>query len=440
MSSIRRRLLYGLLIGIGALLCAAAAAVYAEISDEVDEVFDAQLQQAAYAFSSLPLPSRPQTEGRESADTPLRHLVVEVRDPHSPTPIFHSSIRVSLPASAVPGWSNILIRGRDWRMYGALLAGHYVAVAQPLSVRRQATNEIAAKLLLPLAAALPLAALIVWLGVGRGLLPLQRTAQEVRRRSHADLSPIANAGLPLELTPLVTALNDLMGQLQRTLRAQKDFIADAAHELLTPLTALTLQTQLLARADDAEQRALALSELGAGLARTIHVARQLLTLARQDPDFSAAVADVDLAALVREAVAAHAPTAAAYGIGLHLAGCAPAIVSGDAHGLRILLDNLLDNAVKYTPRGGRVEVHALRGADAAVLRVEDSGAGVPDEQLARIFDRFYRRPGTEVTGSGLGLAIARQVALRHHASLTLRNGGALGGLLAECRLPLAAGG
>lgn len=443
MSSIRRRLLWALLLGIGVLLCAAALAVYAEIGDEVDELFDAQLQQTAYAFPRFDLPdTAPAPRGHDDEDdddSPLNHLVVEVRKPGAANVLYHTRTRALLPADATPGWSTRRIAGVDWRLYRTELDGRSVEVGQPLSVRQAATGEIAVQTLLPLAATLPLAALLIWLGIGRGLRPLERTAADIARRSHTDLTPLPRATLPRELLPLVEALDALMARLARALSAQKAFVADAAHELLTPLTALQLQLQLLDRAGDAVQRGRALVELRAGLDRAIHLARQLLTLARQAPERAVDRGQVDLSALARQVVTERAALARARDVDLGLAGQQPALVTADAEGLRALLGNLVDNAVKYTPAGGRVDVSVSLADGAPCLQVADSGPGIPADELSRVFDRFYRRPGQAVTGSGLGLAIARSVAERHGLQLTLTNGSVLGGVLAECRWPVPQG-
>ncbi|MDE2347640.1 MAG: two-component sensor histidine kinase [Gammaproteobacteria bacterium] len=435
MRSIRGRLVAALLIGFGTLIAAASLAVYAEIDDEVGELFDVQLQQASYAFASLDLPPRGRTGSASAADSPSSHLVVEIRTPDSPSPVFHSRTRVLLPATAPRGWSTIYIAGQGWRMYRAEIAGRQIDVAQPLAVRHAAADAIVAALVIPLFAALPFAALIVWVGVGGGLAPLQRTARAVRDRSPGDLAPLSRERIPAELAPLVEALNDLMERQRHALDAQKEFVADAAHELLTPVTALALQVQLVARAADAPRRADALVQLDAGLARTIHVARQLLALARQDRQRPTAVADVDLADLLQASFDVHAPLAEERDIPLALAVGGSAPLVGDAHGLGILIDNLLDNAIRYTPRGGRIDLRLDCESECIVLQIADSGPGVPETELERVFDRFYRHAGNEAAGSGLGLAIAREVAERHCAILTLRNGGPYGGLVAECRFP-----
>jgi signal transduction histidine kinase len=438
MTSIRRRLLWRLCGGIGALLVAAGAAVFVEIRDEVGELFDAQLQQAAYAFpqgapggGAFPPPA---ASGQEADDRPLRGLVVEVRRADGGEPVYYSQRRAVLPERPPPGWSTITIGGQRWRVYGLERNGWRIAVGQPLAVRAQAADEIAVQVLLPLAAALPLAGALLWFGIGRGLRPLERTAAEIRRRSHTDLRPLPRGALPAELAPLADALDELMARLAAALAAQKHFVADAAHELQTPLTALRLQAQLLARAGTQAERAAALDELRAGIERGIHLVRQLLTLARQAPERPPARERVDLVTLTHEAAAAQAAAARARRIELQVAPT-PAVVEGEGESLRILLANLLDNAIKYTPAGGRVVLGANADEEGCSLWVEDSGPGIPEAERARVCDRFYRIPGNEASGSGLGLAIATEIARRHRAELSLARSVALGGLRAQVRFP-----
>lgn len=437
MASIRRRLLGHLLIGIGLLLVAAGAAVYGEIADEVDELYDAQLQQAAYAFPRITVAATPAAHGEadEDRDTPLHRLVVEVRDRDRAQPIYLSRARALLPADAATGWSTIRVDGERWRLYTADFADRRVQVAQPLAVRRQATLEIAERLLLPLAAALPLAGLLIWFGVGRGLRPLVRLSAELHARSPQALTPLAMPDLPAELQPVTDALNALLERLQRTLEAQRRFIADAAHELLTPLTALRLQQQLLARATRTDERQAAAAELAAGVERAIHLAGQLLALARQTAEVREPVRrPVELAALAREAgrrLQRHLE-ARQQTLSLDLQ---PATVDGDPAALTRLIENLLDNAIKYTPLAGTIRLQLRAAGDGAELTLNDSGPGIPVDQRQRVFDRFYRIPGSDATGSGLGLAIVREIAAAHGAAIELESPGALGGLTVRLRFP-----
>ncbi|HEX7381360.1 MAG TPA: ATP-binding protein [Nevskiaceae bacterium] len=438
MNSIRRRLLWVLLAGVGALLCAAAAGVYVQTVDEIDELFDAQLQQVAYSFPPTAAVDTllPVTAGGDE-DNPRERLVIEVRRPGLAQPVYHSRAHVPLPADAPDGWSTVRIEGTRWRLYRIHRENRLVTVAQPLGVRRAAANEIAVQLLLPLAVVLPLIGVLVWFGIGRGLRPLARAAETVERRSAQDLSPLPDASSPVELQPLTQALNNLMSRLDRALQTQKRFVADAAHELLTPLTAVQLQAQLLERASDPAAREDAQAELRGGLTRAIHLVRQLLALARQDPENALPATDIDLAGLTQGVVAGHMAQAQARGTQLAITHLSAARARGSAEDVRTLLANLVDNAIKYTPPGGIVDVSLEHTADEVIVRVEDSGPGIPEDQRAHAFDRFYRLPGLEATGTGLGLSIARRIAERHGATLTLGRSQLLAGLKVECRFRVA---
>jgi two-component system OmpR family sensor kinase len=205
---------------------------------------------------------------------------------------------------------------------------------------------------------------------------------------------------------------------------QRAFVADAAHELRTPLTALKLQIQLAERATSEAERKTAFAELSHGFERATHLVQQLLTLARQEPGTAQKVRQpVDLVALARNVVADLAPTANARNIDLGIQAETPAIIHGDGDALRVLLGNLVDNAIRYTPDGGTVDVSIHADGETTSISVEDSGPGIPDSDLERVFDRFYRVPGVRVEGSGLGLAIVRQIADANDAQVSLRNTG-----------------
>jgi signal transduction histidine kinase len=241
---------------------------------------------------------------------------------------------------------------------------------------------------------------------------------------------------------LVGALNGLLRRLGASLGAQRAFVADAAHELRSPLTALKLQMQLLKRAPDEAARGVAIEALNAGIDRAARLVEQLLALARAEPGAPlAAAAELDLSELVRAAVVDTLPFALARGTTIELFADRPVAVRGDAAALTALVRNLADNAVRYTPRGSRVELRVLahggaarlQGSDhAALLRVDDAGPGIPPEERTRVFDRFYRHAAGDEAGTGLGLAIVRSVADRHNATVSLGDS-PLGGLRVEVR-------
>ena len=217
----------------------------------------------------------------------------------------------------------------------------------------------------------------------------------------------------------VVALNDLLSRLSGALSQQRRFIADAAHELRTPLTALILQLQLAERAKDPAEHEKALATLREGIARAVRLVEQLLALARQDPEAPIrSPAPVDLAGLAKSAADFHAAAADARGLTLRAEAAAPVVVQGEREALRTLIDNLVDNAIRYTPQG-TVTIRAAREDATAVLEVIDTGPGVPAAERERVFDRFYRGERAAATGSGLGLAIVRAIADRHGAHVEL---------------------
>jgi two-component system OmpR family sensor kinase/two-component system sensor histidine kinase QseC len=257
---------------------------------------------------------------------------------------------------------------------------------------------------------------------------LQRVAEDVRRRDEQSLQPLPAAGLPDEVAPLVASLNALLQRLGQSLDTQRAFVADAAHELRSPLTALKLQLQLLKRAGSQAERGAAAEALGAGIERAARLVEQLLTLARTEPGATAAPLQVlDLSELVREALADTVPLALARGTQLELVADGAVPIDGDRAALAALVRNLADNAVRYSPHGARVELQVAAPDGVPTLQVDDAGPGIPPAERERVFDRFYRRGLDDEPGTGLGLAIVRGVAQRHGATLQLGDS-ALGGL------------
>lgn len=428
MRSLRARLLAGVFSSVLLLLLAMFYLIYARIEDEIDDLFDAQLEQTALTFSPAHVPLPVATPPRRVV-SPENDLVVKVWDDAAVMPTFQSRSLDGLTRKSDAGFSKKIIDGVQWRVFSIAAGTQWVQVAQPAKVRDQAAADIALRTLLPCLPLVPLAGLLVMLVIRFGLRPLREITAELKRRSHRDLSPIETLRLPPDLLSLAAAFNDLMTRLAAVIAAQRAFIADAAHELLTPITALRLQTQMLSRAASPARREEALTELQAGLSRTIYLARQLLTLARQDANAESAPREiVPIADLLRDIVAIYLPLAQSRFVQIELEISAEPAVSGYAEGLSTLIANLVDNAVKYSPRGGRVRIELHVADSLPLLLIEDSGPGIPHHERERVFDRFYRAAGSKVGGSGLGLAIARDIAERHAATIHLGSSAALGGL------------
>jgi len=408
MSSLRARLLASLLAGVVLVGAGGGWIVYRNALAEADAFFDYHLRQTALILRDEPVayplaPRLPPTDA--SYD-----FVVQVWSLDG-VRVYLSRPHAVLPDITTLGFSTVKAGQDRWRVFGVQAVTRVIQVAQPMSVREQRAAELALQTLKPFALLLPVLALVIW----------RLTGQVAARRVNAlDALPAAN--LPDEVQPLVLALNDLLGRLRAALERERAFMADAAHELRTPLTALHLQMAMLARASGETEREAAMSTLSAGVQRAIRLVEQMLALARQEPRADSAPVPVRLDQLAREIVAELVPLADAGRIDLGVAAAQPATVAGDAEALRTLLRNLVDNAVRYTPPGGRVDIAIESGTAGPRVTVSDDGPGIPAEERRRVFDRFYRRAGTAPPGSGLGLAIVKAIADAHGATVTLADG------------------
>ena len=327
----------------------------------------------------------------------------------------------------------------------AMLGTHLPATPATAALHAALAENIARHLLHPLLFAVPGLAVAIWLAVGVGLAPLGRFAGEVEQRAPDNLAPLALARVPREVLPLQQALNALFARLRQSRELERRFTADAAHELRTPLAAIRTQAEVALNADDGAQARRALANVVGGAERATRLVEQLLTLARLDPQTALERPQpIGLRALARDAVAAQAPSAARRNIDLGLLPGDERTVHGDPLLLAVLLRNLVDNAVRYTPPGGRVdlaveEAHAARGG-YPLLRVTDSGPGIAPAAREQAFERFHRGPDHREEGSGLGLSIVRRIAELHRATLTLDDGPGGRGLTVRVGFPPAADG
>ena len=432
MKSIRRELLVTLLAAVLIAGSVAALAVYYKTLGEIGELLDYQLRQMALSLRDATF----QNHGVMEAPPFGFDYAIQISSEDGVN-LYYARSRVRLPSSAAAGYATMHSDEGPWRMYTLRQRGVSVQVAQPIDVRNDLAVRAAWRTMAPFILLLPVLALFVWLAVTRGLRPLESVARAVHARSPAALDPLPHAGLPQEIEPIVLALNDLLPRLAHALETQRAFVADAAHELRTPLTALRLQLQLAERARDEAERAAAFDALRQGLARATHLVEQLLTLAREDPATAQAKNEsVELGALAAEVVGAHAALAEYKGIDLGLAHRDTGlVVSAGREALRTLLSNLVDNAIRYTPAGGKVDVSAERTGTGPLIQVTDTGPGIPAAERERVFDRFYRRAGSDVPGSGLGLAIVRSIAERQGAKVELADGPDGRGLSARVTFP-----
>ena len=439
MSSLRARLLAWLLAGVVFVGAAGGWVVYRNALSEADAFFDYHLRQTALILRDQPVEYllAPQFPAADAA----YDFVVQVWSLDG-VRVYLSRPHAVLPQITTLGFATVSTSEGRWRVFGVQALTKVIQVAQPMSVRQQRAAELALQTLKPFALLLPVLALLIWLAVGHALEPLQRLTALVKARRVDALDSLPDTRLPDEVRPLVNALNDLLARLRAALERERAFMADAAHELRTPLTALHLQMGMLARASGDAERAAAMETLSAGVQRAIRLVEQMLALARQEPRAETQRVAVRLDELAREIVAELVPHADVGRIDLGVSAAQPASVRGDPDALRTLLRNLVDNAVRYTPAGGRVDVSVVEAAEGdttgARLTVSDDGPGIPAAEHARVFDRFHRRAGTAPPGSGLGLSIVKTIAQAHGATITLAEGPAGQGLAVTVSFPRAA--
>ncbi len=353
--------------------------------------------------------------------------------------VFESATQTALPQRAVLGFSDVQARGTTYRVFSLQSRAQIIQVAQDMAARRQMASTLAMRTVAPIAVMAPLLMLVVWWIVSASLAPVSRVRRQVAERQADDLTEVNEADLPAEIRPLVHELNLLFTRVRQAFEAQKSFVADAAHELRSPLAALKLQVQGLQRAGDDAAREVAAGRLAAGIDRATRLMEQLLVLARQQANAVTGPRPqpTSLSELARHALAGAAPAAQARQIDLGLDHVDESRIAGNAEALTILLRNLLDNAIKYTPPGGTVDLAIRRTAERVVLSVDDSGPGIPEQDRDRVLDRFYRATGTQTTGSGLGLAIVKSIADLHGAPITLGRSPHRGGLRVELSFPAA---
>lgn len=430
MNSLRARLLVALL----ALLVLAAAvfgwATYRSVLAETETLFDYQLRQMALSLRDQGeiAPAEADALADEQFDFVVQIWTEDGRS------IYASRPHAELPARALLGFADVRAGDQLWRTFSVATRSRVIQVAQPVPVRRRLAADTALRSVAPLLLVGPLLALLgVWV-VARALAPLRRLAADVRARDVDTFAPLPDADVPDEAAPLVRAVNGLLARLSGALDAQRAFVADAAHELRSPLTALKLQLKLLREAGDEAARKAAMEQLAQGVERATRLVEQLLALARAEPGAAQTLAALDLADVAREALADLLPLASARGSELSLQADAAVPLQGDRSGLIALVRNLADNALRYAPPGAHVELHLALDDGAPLLTVDDSGPGIPPAERGKVFDRFVRRSAQGESGSGLGLAIVRSVAQRHGATLSLADS-PLGGLRVQVRWP-----
>ncbi|MCB1827292.1 MAG: sensor histidine kinase N-terminal domain-containing protein, partial [Coxiellaceae bacterium] len=354
--------------------------------------------------------------------------------------ILHSSKAPKIPlSSGRKGLSTLWLDGHSWRVNTVYdsQTDLTIMVAERSNYRQQLENQLTQDSIFIMLVTYPFLGFLIWVIVGRGLDTLKKVAREVRHRAPSNLKPVDLESVPSEIEPLVTELNSLFSRLQEAFNREKRFTADAAHELKTPLAALSTQTQVALRADTTEARNHALLKVLAGVNRSTHVVQQLLTLSRMVPEATInEPGPVSITKQASDVAALLAPEAIAKNIDLELiTPDSPTTILGNATSINILIRNLVDNAIRYTHENGTVKIDIHERPNEVSLRVIDNGPGIPEELRERVFERFFRVIGNQTTGSGLGLGIVQQIAKLHHAEIKLKTPQDHSGLEVEIIFP-----
>lgn len=431
MKSIRNRILIWVFVLFLVIWTGITYATYYQSRHEVEELFDSELAQSAGVLLQI------------SNTLKLNHALVEPRlqkdiyghryEKKIAFQIFDHGELVLYSANApgktmssVDGFSDQLINHQLWRVFrlNSPEHGKLVITAEEFSVRDELVFEITQNSLYPLTLMIPILLFIIWLGIARGLSPIKKLARHITLRSPNDFSSIGTGlRIPLEIQPLVTALNDLLNKLSLAFDRERRFTSDAAHELQTPLASIKTQAQVALRAGDQEELRHALAKINDGVSRATHMIQQLLSLARIEP---ASDQDhtkrINLTELLQQTLVDFDTEAHRKNIEMTLEASADISIQANPVLIQMLFGNLLSNAIRYSPEHGDVSVKVLENADEISLCICDSGPGISEEEKQRIFERFYRGPNNQhIIGSGLGMSIVQRIVRIQNATIELAN-------------------
>lgn len=434
MKSIRVFLLIALLSIITLVNFVSALHGYRASMAEAQQLFDQQIAATARLLAAMPKPAEvPIVVGQ------TEQLTFQVWSGEGELLMRSANAPPQPIAPFEEGYRDINFSDYRWRAfshYAPELDG-WVQVAERIDLRFQLADRVILESVLPILLGIPVAGLLIWLVIGRGLSSLRQLAEALREKRAEDLAPLPVDNPPEELLPVVHSTNALLARLQASFERERRFSADAAHELRTPISAIQVHAHNLER--ELQSAPASLTKLQCSVDRMAHLVEQVLDLYRTTPDhYPARFEPLDLYQLARELIAEHYSIFSEKEQSIELSGGA-AMLYGDRFALSILLKNLLGNANKYTPKGGSVEV-TVRAEDGGVaLQVDDSGTGVPAAEYPRIFERFYRvggdRHATAVEGCGLGLSIVQHIAQLHRANIRLGSSRFASGLSVKIRFP-----
>ncbi len=427
-NSIKRFLLIYITLSILVIYGLISFASYWVSKEELDELYDANLQQVASAIAAQHLAIQDVTHlyrnnqvgsGAKIEAEEEFYVRVLAKD-GAVLYVSHPEAKVPLPASL--GLSTQRFQTKQWRFFVVKAKEETIQVAQSLRLRKNTIKETAYSLMASQLLFIPILVSLIFYAIRKALSPLSALSNEIKKRDSADLNPFADDNVPAEVKPLVQSLNLFMDKVSTMVYVLKRFTSDAAHELRTPITALKLQLTVLEQSKSKSERESAIQNLKSGINRSEQLVSQLLTLARLEPDNqSRQVQSINMLELVKESFQELLPLAQEKSIDIGLIKADHCEINAVQQEIKILINNILDNAIRYTPNGGKIDVSVVNQAGHVVLEVKDSGPGIPQNDQERVFERFYRGENQHISGSGLGLAIVKEIATRHGATVELSN-------------------
>jgi len=438
-NSLRQRLLLYLLPSIVVVWILAITLSYLDIKRESEQIYDAQIVQLGRALLSMSLHEVVEQQLLTDAAQPdsdiIQNYFPGFNNEYETQIIFQvwlhednlalrSENAPTLPLTSIKdGFSTTIIDDQEWRIY-SLSSDNQILNAQiglEQAVLTNISTSMLIRMTIPMLISLPFLGLLVWVSVNQSLAPVKSVAGYMRRRKTNDLSPIDEKRTPLEIQPVFESINDMFAQMKTAFDTERRFTSDAAHELRTPLAALKTHAEIALQAKNIEEQNKALRQVVQGVNRATRLVEQLLTLARLDPDTGFTnIRRFDLFIAAEDVLSNEAYLAIDKNIEISLAGTRGKFVAGNLDAIKVLMRNLIDNAIRYTPKNGIVEVSTDRRDDTVILTIADSGPGIPEQERSKVFNRFYRSLGTKESGSGLGLSIVTRIADLHHVDIELK--------------------
>lgn len=426
--SIKRFLLIYITLAILVIYALISYASYWVSKEELNELYDANLQQVASAIAAQHLAIEDVTHlyNHNQIGTGLKikseeELYVRVLAKDGAV-LYVSHPEAKVPHPSVMGLSTQKYQENQWRFFAVKVNQETIQVAQSLKLRKKTIKDTAINLILSQLLFIPVLVILIFYAIRKALLPLSVLSSEIQRRESLDFKPFLVDKLPVEIKPLVRSLNIFMAKVSDMVGVLKRFTSDAAHELRTPITALKLQLTLIEQANSDAERQVAIQNLKNGINRSEQLVGQLLTLARIEPNSQAKeIQPINMLNLIKESIEGLLPLAHEKSIDLGLNTSEEFVIFGVRHEIVVLINNIVDNAIRYTPINGKVDISLFSDSQNIILEVNDSGVGIAAYELERVFERFYRGDNKNISGSGLGLSVVKEIATQHGANIELSN-------------------